>query len=203
MSRALSVFTTNNSIIRLVEGDITDQDTDAIVNAANSSLMGGGGVDGAIHRRGGPAILKECKKIRISLPEGLPTGKAVITTGGSLRAHYVIHTVGPVWKGGHNNEPQLLRDAYINSLKLAVENGVQSISFPSISTGTYGYPIGEAAGIVLKTLKQYLSSATQPEEIRLVLFKRSDLEIYQKTAHVLLIQSDADQYINLYHKRYS
>jgi O-acetyl-ADP-ribose deacetylase (regulator of RNase III) len=192
MSRALSVFTINNSIIRLLKGDITDQDTDAIVNAANSSLMGGGGVDGAIHRRGGPAILEECKKIRILLPEGLPTGKAVITTGGSLRARYVIHTVGPVWKGGHNNEPQLLRDAYINSLNLAVENGVRSLSFPSISTGAYGYPISEAACIVLKTLKQYLSSATQPEEIRLVLFKQSDIEIYQKTAHVLLIQSDAD-----------
>lgn len=122
--------------IRIVRGDITEQCTDAIVNAANSSLMGGGGVDGAIHMKGGPKILEECKKIReIKWPEGLPTGKAIITTGGNLKAKYVIHTVGPIWYGGKHGEPELLSEAYRNSLKIAVANGIKTIAFPSISTG--------------------------------------------------------------------
>ncbi|MEM1726681.1 MAG: O-acetyl-ADP-ribose deacetylase, partial [Candidatus Bathyarchaeia archaeon] len=128
-------------------------ETDAIVNAANPSLMGGGGVDGAIHRKGGPKILEECKRIRATeYPDGLPTGKAVITTGGNLKAKYVIHTVGPVWRGGKSGEAELLAEAYRNSLKLAVSKGIKTIAFPSISTGAYGYPIDEASRIALSTV---------------------------------------------------
>lgn len=177
----------SNTVLCLVLGDITDQNTDAIVNAANSTLMGGGGVDGAIHYHGGPEILKECKMIRrLRWPGGLPVSKAVITTGGNLKARNVIHTVGPIWNLGSNNEPELLREAYINCLDLAVENGIQSISFPSISTGVYGYPIYEAARVVLQVLKQYLPIIPLIIEVRLVLFKLSDLEIYQHAFGELL-----------------
>src|SRR5688500_12232261 len=130
--------------IHLVKGDITKQNADAIVNAANSSLLGGGGVDGAIHRAGGPEILNACTAVR-NRQGGCKTGEAVITTGGRLKAKYVIHTVGPVWNGGNNGEPQLLANAYRNSLKLAVENEVRTISFPNISTGVYRYPKDLAA----------------------------------------------------------
>jgi len=132
-------FKIGKAKIRIIQGDITEQETDAIVNAANSSLMGGGGVDGAIHRKGGPKILEECKKIReTEWPDGLPTGKAVITTGGNLKAKYVIHTVGPVWRGGKYGEPELLAEAYRNSLKLAVSRGLKTIAFPAISRLPYG-----------------------------------------------------------------
>lgn len=136
-----------NSRIKLVLGDITEQETDAVVNAANPALMGGGGVDGAIHRKGGPDILKECRVVRKTLwPGGLPTGKAVVTAAGRLKAKKVIHTVGPIWAGGNNLEPDLLEEAYRNSLSLALEIGLKTISFPSISTGAYGYPVEKAAG---------------------------------------------------------
>jgi O-acetyl-ADP-ribose deacetylase (regulator of RNase III) len=141
----------DNTRILLIQGDITDQATDAIVNAANSSLMGGGGVDGAIHRKGGSRILEECKKIRTTeWPKGLPTGKAVITTGGKLKARFVIHTVGPIWRGDDKGEAELLADCYRNSLRLAKSKDLSSISFPSISTGAYGYPIEEACQVALR-----------------------------------------------------
>jgi O-acetyl-ADP-ribose deacetylase (regulator of RNase III) len=150
-------FMIGKAKIRILQGDITEQDTDAIVNAANWSLMGGGGVDGAIHRKGGPNILKECKKIReTTWPYGLPTGKAVIITGGNLKARYVIHTVGPVWFGGNHGESNLLAQAYRNSLRLAVSKGLKTIAFPSISTGAYGYPVEKASKIALKTVKDFL-----------------------------------------------
>lgn len=169
----------NNTTLRLIQGDITQQETTAIVNAANSSLMGGGGVDGAIHRAGGPRILEECKEIRARQGK-LPTGEAVITTGGNLKADYVIHTVGPIWSGGNNNEDELLRNAYLNSLSLAREKGIRSISFPSISTGAYRFPIERAAKIALSTVKEFIENDDSFEEIQFVLFSQSDLETYKK-----------------------
>jgi len=169
--------------LRLVKGDITDQDVDAIVNAATPSLMGGGGVDGAIHRKGGPKILEECKRIRSrEWPQGLPTGKAVITSGGNLNAKHVIHTVGPIWHGGKAEEPKLLADAYRSSLELAVQNGLRRISFPSISTGAYGYPIKEAARTALKTVKEFLEKTDRMEEVNFVLFSAADLKVYEEAA---------------------
>jgi O-acetyl-ADP-ribose deacetylase (regulator of RNase III) len=174
-------FNIGNTTLSLIQEDLTKQDTEAIVNAANPTLMGGGGVDGAIHTKGGPKILEQCREIRKNQwPEGLPTGKAVITTGGNLKAHFVIHTVGPIWRNGSKGEPGLLKDAYLNSLDIAVEHGVKSIAFPSISTGAYGYPIEKAARVVLSTLIDYLTSGKPLEELRLVLFKPSDLEVYEK-----------------------
>ncbi|RLI05973.1 O-acetyl-ADP-ribose deacetylase [Candidatus Bathyarchaeota archaeon] len=167
----------------LVKGDITEQTTDAIVNAANPSLMGGGGVDGAIHRKGGSKILEECKRIRkTEWPDGLPTGKAVITSGGNLKAKYVIHTVRPIWRGGNQGEPDLLTEAYLNSLKLAVSKGLKTIAFPSISTGAYGYPIEKACKIALKTVKEFLEKEDKLDEVVFVLFTQSDLETYEKAA---------------------
>jgi len=154
MENRVTEVTVSSVKLRIIQGDITKQGTDAIVNAANSSLMGGGGVDGAIHRAGGPAILEECKKI-VSRQGRLPTGKAVITTGGNLKAGYVIHTVGPVWRGGDKGESELLTSAYRESLEVAAENKLSSISFPSISTGVYGYPVDQAAALPL--LKRWCS----------------------------------------------
>jgi len=169
----------NGVKISLVRGDITLQTTDAIVNAANSSLMGGGGVDGAIHRAGGPAILEACKNI-VARQGRLPTGKAVITTGGNLKAKYVIHTVGPIWHGGNHDEPESLASAYVESLKLAVENKLQNISFPSISTGAYGYPVDEAAGVALKSVISFLKTETTSlKEVVFVLYSQSVLEAYE------------------------
>jgi O-acetyl-ADP-ribose deacetylase (regulator of RNase III) len=167
--------------IILIQGDITQQDTEAIVNAANSSLMGGGGVDGAIHRAGGPAILEECKQI-VAKQGRCPTGQAVITTGGNLKAQYVIHTVGPVWRGGDYNEDQLLADAYRNSLTLAQEHNLKTIAFPSISTGAYRFPIELAAHIALKTVDEFLSQHAVFREVRFVLFSQHDLKIYQNAS---------------------
>jgi len=167
--------------ICLVQGDITEMDTDSIVNAANSSLMGGGGVDGAIHRKGGPKILEECKRIRATeWPEGLPTGKAVITSGGNMKARYVIHTVGPVWRGGNYGEPELLAEAYRNSLKLAVLKGLRTIAFPSISTGAYGYPIEKASRIAVSVVKDFLMREDKLEKVVFVLFSSHDFEIYKE-----------------------
>jgi len=173
--------------VLLVQGDITEMDTDAIVNAANSSLMGGGGVDGAIHRKGGPKILEECKRIRATeWPSGLPTGKAVITTGGKLKAKYVIHTVGPVWHGGNKGEAELLAETYRNSLRLAVSKGLKTIAFPSISTGAYGYPIEKACKIALATVKEFLEKEDKIDKAVFVLFSRHDLRIYEKAANEIL-----------------
>jgi O-acetyl-ADP-ribose deacetylase (regulator of RNase III) len=171
-------LTTNNTKVSIIKGDITKQATDAIVNAANPSLMGGGGVDGAIHRAGGPAILEECKKI-VANQGRLPTGKAVITTGGNLKAQYVIHTVGPIWHGGSGNESELLKSAYFECLKVATENKLASISFPSISTGAYGYPVDEAARIAANTMVSFLKEqATSLKEVVFVLFDSRTYESY-------------------------
>lgn len=167
----------NNTRVVFQRGDITRQETEAIVNAANSSLLGGGGVDGAIHRAGGPQILNECKQIRARQGE-CPTGEAVITTGGDLPATYVIHTVGPVWRGGDRGEPGLLRNAYLNSLRLAAENGIRNISFPSISTGAYRFPIAQAARIAVRAVREFALGNEVPGEIRFVLFSDSDLQAY-------------------------
>lgn len=142
-------------MVSVIKGDITRVAADAIVNAANSSLLGGGGVDGAIHRAAGPALLNACMKIRSTTGECQP-GDAVITIAGNLPAKFVIHTVGPIWHGGQNNESTLLRNAYINSMRLAIENGCHSIAFPNISTGVYGYPKEQAAHIALKTVFNFL-----------------------------------------------
>ena len=169
----------NQTRLAIVQGDITKQATDAIVNAANSSLMGGGGVDGAIHCAGGPAILAECKQI-VARQGRLPTGQAVITTGGNLKAGFVIHTVGPVWHGGGKGEPTLLASAYQESLKLAAENNLSSISFPSISTGAYGYPVTAAAGIAIETIVTFIRGGnTSITEVVFVLFDQATYESYQ------------------------
>jgi len=173
-------FRVGDAKVRLVQGDITDMETDAIVNAANSSLMGGGGVDGAIHKRGGPRILEECKRLRArEWPKGLPTGKAAMTTGGNLKTRYVIHTVGPIWRGGNQKEPELLAEAYLNSLKLAASKKLKTVAFPSISTGAYGYPIEKASRIALATVKNFLEREDKLDKVVFVLFSRNDLEIYR------------------------
>ncbi|MDD5127059.1 MAG: O-acetyl-ADP-ribose deacetylase [Dehalococcoidales bacterium] len=168
--------------LTLVQGDITRQATDAIVNAANSGLMGGGGVDGAIHRAGGPAILEECRQI-VARQGRLPAGQAVITTGGNLPAKYVIHTVGPVWHGGTRGEAALLTDAYRNSLKLATEKNLTSISFPSISTGAYGYPVTAAAEVALHTVVSFLQE--NPASLQQVVFVLFDAATFNAYAAVL------------------
>jgi O-acetyl-ADP-ribose deacetylase (regulator of RNase III) len=168
----------NRTRVSMIQGDITKQATDAIVNAANSSLMGGGGVDGAIHRAGGPAILEECKQI-VARQGRLPTGQAVITTGGNLKARYVIHTVGPVWHGGGGSEAELLRSAYHECLRLATENELASISFPSISTGAYGYPVDEAAEIAVDGVVSFLKEqATSLKDVMFVLFDSRTYQSY-------------------------
>lgn len=164
--------------ITLLQGDITKLEVDAIVNAANSSLMGGGGVDGAIHRAGGPVILEECREI-VARHGRCATGEAVITSGGNLPAKYVIHTVGPVWYGGQNNEPQLLQNAYINSLKLAVEHQIQTIAFPNISTGIYGYPKEQAARIAIQAVTGFLTENEQIRQVFLVCFDQENYGLYK------------------------
>jgi O-acetyl-ADP-ribose deacetylase (regulator of RNase III) len=160
-------------------GDLTKEDTDAIVNAANSSLMGGGGVDGAIHRAGGPEIKAECKRIIAERhPGGLPTGEAVITTGGNLPARHVIHTVGPVYGTEGGREPQLLMNAYRNSLVLAAEYLLTTIAFPSISTGVYSYPKDEAAKVASTAIGEFLTGESPIHEVRLVFFRDSEAEIF-------------------------
>ena len=166
----------NDSTIELVLGDITSQDTDAIVNAANSRLAGGGGVDGAIHRAGGPLIMEETRR---KYPGGCLTGSAVITGGGDMKTGYVIHTVGPIYRGGERGEPGLLASAYRESLKLASEHGIASIAFPSISTGAYRYPIRAAADIAISTVKEYLIDHPEIELVRFVLFSDRDFNVYR------------------------
>ncbi len=170
--------TINRARLSLRKGDITRQTTDAIVNAANSGLMGGGGVDGAIHRAGGPDILEECRQI-VSRQGRLPPGKAVITTGGKLEAKYVIHTVGPVWRGGGQAEATVLASAYRESLELAAENKLAGVSFPSISTGVYGYPVEKAARVALETVTAFLREQnTGLREVCFVLFDANTFDAY-------------------------
>ena len=168
-----------NGRVTVAVGDITKQDVEAIVNAANSSLLGGGGVDGAIHRAGGPAILEECREIRRTrFPEGLPTGEAVVTTGGNLQALYVIHTVGPIYGEHRGREAELLANCYYNSLALAVEKNVTSVAVPSIATGVYDYPRGEAAQVSSQTIEKFLANDLQLKEVRLIFFQPQDAEIF-------------------------
>jgi len=161
--------------IHLEIGDITKQKVDAVVNAANSTLLGGGGVDGAIHRAAGPRLLEECKTLN-----GCPTGEAKITKGYNLPAKFVIHTVGPVWHGGNTNEEKLLADCYENSLKLAKKNGIKSIAFPAISTGVYGFPSDRAAKIAAKTAKEFLEKDDTIEKIIFVCFDEKTYQYYSK-----------------------
>jgi O-acetyl-ADP-ribose deacetylase (regulator of RNase III) len=167
----------NHTKLVCLRGDLTQQDTEAIVNAANNSLLGGGGVDGAIHRAGGPRILAECREIR-ARQGGCPTGQAVITTGGQLKARYVIHTVGPIWSGGRSGEDELLAACYRNSLVLACDRGIRSLAFPSISTGAYRFPVDRAAAIALATVRAFLQ-AHDFQEVRFVLFSDRDLQLYR------------------------
>jgi O-acetyl-ADP-ribose deacetylase len=180
-------FKIANATLTLMKGDITDVEVDAIVNAANSTLLGGGGVDAAIHNRGGPKILEECKRLREKeWPDGLPTGNAVITSGGNLKAKYVIHTVGPIWHGGVHDEAKLLRRSYWNTLKLASSQGLKTVAFPSISTGSYHFPTEEASRIAVLAVKDYLEKENKIEKVTLVQFSQHDLDVYAKAAKDLL-----------------
>lgn len=167
--------------IHLQQGDITKMSVGAIVNAANSRLAGGGGVDGAIHRAGGPAIMEECDAIR-ARKGGCPTGEAVITTAGKLPAKKVIHTVGPVWKGGASDEEGLLRGCYLNSLRLAEEHELSSVAFPNISTGVYGYPKDKAAAVAISTVQHYRDDhpETSIQEVYFVCFDEENYQLYQR-----------------------
>ncbi len=181
--------TVHQSTLELVEGDITVQVTEAIVNAANTTLLGGGGVDGAIHRAGGPEILEECEKIG-----GCPTGGARITSGGRLKARYVIHAVGPVYRDGRHGEPEKLASAYRSSLELASRHGIKSIAFPSISTGAYGYPMDDAAAIALETVWDYLKTHAEIRSVRFALFGPSAFEAYRRVFESL---AGEDQWVSL------
>lgn len=175
----LKSFLSNRVVVKV--GDITKEKVDAVVNAANSTLMGGGGVDGAIHRAGGPEILRECKEIRrTQYPDGLPTGQAVITTAGKMAAKHTIHTVGPVYGRGGKDKAELLAACYRNSLSLAVEKGLKTIAFPAISTGVYGYPLDDAAKVSSQAIEKFLNTNTSIQEVRLVFFSPSDGETFLK-----------------------
>jgi O-acetyl-ADP-ribose deacetylase (regulator of RNase III) len=166
-----------NARIQLLQGDITKITADAIVNAANTSLLGGGGVDDAIHRAGGPAILTECRRIR-DRQGGCKVGEAVITTGGNLPARYVIHAVGPVWQDGHSGEPELLAAAYRNSLRLAAIHMIRTVAFPNISTGIYHFPKNMAAAIALDTVTEFLERSKEIEKLIFVCFDEENYELY-------------------------
>jgi len=170
--------------------DITKETTEAIVNAANSSLLGGGGVDGAIHRAGGPSILAECRRIVAKIGT-LPAGKAAITTGGRLAAKYVIHTVGPVYRGGRQNEAETLGGCYRESIRIADDHAIHSLAFPSISTGAFGYPVDEAAGIAVHAIAEALPSCAHVEHVRCVLFDVGTCKGYVRAAEYLSQQSPA------------
>jgi O-acetyl-ADP-ribose deacetylase (regulator of RNase III) len=170
--------------VELVQGDITRELVDAIVNAANSGLMGGGGVDGAIHNAGGPSIVEECRQIR-EAQGPLPAGEAVITSGGRLAARHVIHTVGPVWRGGGHGEAETLARCYRNSLDLAAARGLTSVAFPAISTGVYGYPVQEAAEVALRAVSEALRAGSPVTLVRCVLFSDEDFETYRRALQQL------------------
>ena len=176
-----------NGRLIVTTGDITELEVDAIVNAANSSLLGGGGVDGAIHRRGGPSILEQCKQLRRhSLPKGLATGKAVITRGGKLAARYVIHTVGPVWTDGKHGENAYLEACYRNSLDLAAGHAANTLAFPAISTGAYGFPKDRAARIAFGAIGEYLYRNTVPRTVYNVFFSHEDYQAFVDEANAIL-----------------
>jgi len=166
----------NNCLIELIQGDITSVKVDAIVNAANSSLAGGGGVDGAIHGIGGSEIARECRKLG-----GCETGNAKITTGGNLPARFVIHAVGPIYRGGDKGEPELLASAYRRCIEVARENNLASLAFPSLSTGAYGYPVEQASKIALKTISEEIDKYGKLTLLRIVLYSTDDLEVYKKS----------------------
>lgn len=170
-----------NGMVVITRGDITACDVDAIVNAANKSLLGGGGVDGAIHRAAGPELLVECRTLG-----GAETGEAKITGGYRLKARHVIHTVGPIWHGGSGNEDDLLADCYRNSLRLAAERGLESVAFPSISTGAYRFPIELAAPIAMRTVKEVLESVPDLQRVFFVCFSQGDVDVYLEKAPELL-----------------
>lgn len=176
----MTTVTIGNCTLELVQGDITRQETEALVNAANTTLLGGGGVDGAIHRAGGPQILEECRKLG-----GCKTGDAKISTGGRLKARYVIHTVGPVYRDGQHDEPDLLASCYRRSLEVASEKGISTIAFPSISTGAYGYPLNEAAPIALKTVIASVKLHPEIRQVRFVLFGEEAFKAYQNALEVV------------------
>lgn len=171
----------SNTVISIIQGDITQEETDAVVNAANARLLGGGGVDGAIHHAGGPSIMEECRKLG-----GCPTGQAVITKGGNLKAKYVIHTVGPIYQGGGKGEANLLKSAYLESLKLVSARKLKSVAFPAVSTGAYAYPLSEAAHIALKTTIDYLEEDKSIECIRFILFNKKLHDIFCEELRNLL-----------------
>jgi O-acetyl-ADP-ribose deacetylase (regulator of RNase III) len=171
----------NNSFLEITQGDITEQEVEAIVNAANERLIPGGGVDGAIHRKGGPAILEELR----AKYTHCPTGEAVVTGAGNLKAKYVIHAVGPIYKDGKRGEAELLSRAYRSALERAVELGVKSIAFPALSTGAYGYPIKEASEIALKTILDFLKEKGKPELVRMVLFLEEHYNTFVKVLEEL------------------
>src|SRR3984885_5483731 len=177
--------------VRVLKGDITTQNVDVIVNAANSTLLGGGGVDGAIHEKGGPQILEACREIRRTrFPLGLPTGDAVLTTGGDLLARYVIDTVGPITKTGSKPDALMLASCYRNSLALAADNGLRSIAFPAISTGAFGYPPERAASVVSETIESVLTAGTVVERVRLVLFEAEDARLFLKNQRFTPAESE-------------
>ena len=167
------------TIITAEQGDITRIEVDVIVNAANSSLLGGGGVDGAIHRAGGPAILEECRAIR-ARQGGCDTGQAVITTGGNLPARFVVHTVGPVWQGGQAGEAALLRDCYLHSMALALEHGAKTVAFPNVSTGIYGYPKAEACAVAVAAVREFCQKNEALEAVRFICFDQENLALYRE-----------------------
>jgi O-acetyl-ADP-ribose deacetylase len=177
-------FANNKTLEFHGPADITKQSTEAIVNAANSSLLGGGGVDGAIHRAGGPSILAECRRI-VAKIGSLPAGKAVITTGGRLPAKFVIHTVGPIYRGGRDREAETLASCYRESIRIADDHGINSLSFPSISTGAYGYPIDQAALVAIQTVIEALAETSHVDHVRFVLFAVADCNICVQTAEKL------------------
>ncbi len=179
-------FTIGAAKLELVQGDITEQSVDAIVNAANSRLAGGGGVDGAIHRAGGPSIMEQTRR---KYPGGCPTGSAVITGAGKLPAKYVIHAVGPIYRGGRAGEPELLAGAYRRSLELALENKCGSVAFPSLSTGAYRYPVEAAARIAVKTVVEFLRERGEPKLVRFVLFDAGTYKAYEQAAREIVGQN--------------
>lgn len=184
MSSAVRYRIGSQATLELVQGNIVDETTDAIVNAANSSLLGGGGVDGAIHRAAGPALLEECRKVR-DQRGSLAPGHAVATRAGNLKVRYVIHTVGPVWQGGRRNEPQILESCYCNCIEESSRLHCERISFPSISTGAFGYPVAEAAQIALRSVADHLHQQPSLKLVRFVLFDANTLSVYQQAAQNL------------------